>query len=70
MDLERTRKFWDQYSTRYGRRIERTERWLFPGGREWACSQASGTVAAAGFSIDHSERSRLGWIERLAAVKS
>lgn len=160
MDLERTRKFWDQYSTRYGRRIERTERWLFPGGREWGCSQASGTVlkvaigtglnlpcyppgatltgidlspgmlaiaraataemhrvlrpgerlilldhvasdrwwvrlvqrlleqvtlrtngdhqtrrplplvAAAGFSIDHSERSRLGWIERLAAVKS
>lgn len=27
-------------------------------------------VAAAGFSIDHSERSRLGWIERLVAVKS
>ena len=43
-DLERTRKFWDEFSTRYGRRIERTERLLFPGGREWACSQASGTV--------------------------
>jgi SAM-dependent methyltransferase len=43
-DLERTRKFWDQYSTRYGRNIQRTERWLFPGGRQWACSQASGAV--------------------------
>jgi SAM-dependent methyltransferase len=43
-NLERTRKFWDQYSTRYGRRIQRTERLLFPGGREWACSQASGAV--------------------------
>jgi SAM-dependent methyltransferase len=43
-DLERTRRFWDQYSTRYGRRIERTERLLFPGGREWACAQASGEV--------------------------
>lgn len=35
-DLERTRKFWDKYSTRYGRNIQ---------------------------------RSRLGWIERLVAVK-
>lgn len=43
-DLERTRKFWDKYSTRYNRNIQRSERWLFPGGREWACSQASGSV--------------------------
>jgi ubiquinone/menaquinone biosynthesis C-methylase UbiE len=43
-DRERTRKFWDKYSTRYDRNIQGTERWLFPGGREWACSQASGTV--------------------------
>ena len=42
--LERTRKFWDKYSTRYDRDIKRTERWLLPGGREWACSQASGAV--------------------------
>jgi ubiquinone/menaquinone biosynthesis C-methylase UbiE len=41
---ERTRKFWDKYSTRYDRNIRQTERWLFPGGREWACSRASGAV--------------------------
>jgi SAM-dependent methyltransferase len=43
-NLERTQKFWDKYSARYGRNIQRTERWLFPGGREWACAQASGEV--------------------------
>lgn len=43
-ELERTRKLWDRYSAGYDRRIERTERMLFPGGREWACAQASGDV--------------------------
>jgi len=43
-ELDRTRGFWDRYSVRYDRRMERTERALFPGGREWACGQAAGNV--------------------------
>ena len=43
-ELERTRRLWDRYSACYDRRIERTERVLFPGGREWACAQAAGDV--------------------------
>ncbi len=43
-ELERTRRLWDRYSAGYDRRIERTERLLFPGGREWACGQAAGDV--------------------------
>ncbi len=43
-ELERTRRLWDRYSAVYDRRIERTERMLFPGGREWACAQADGEV--------------------------
>ena len=42
--LDRTRKYWDRFSARYDQRIQRTERALFPGGREWACAQASGDV--------------------------
>lgn len=43
-ELEAARRFWDRYSARYDRRMERTERVLFPGGREWACAQAAGDV--------------------------
>lgn len=43
-ELERTRKLWDRYAPRYDRGITRTERLLFPGGREWACGQAAGDV--------------------------
>jgi ubiquinone/menaquinone biosynthesis C-methylase UbiE len=43
-ELERTRKLWDRYAARYDREITRTERLLFPGGREWACGQAAGDV--------------------------
>ena len=128
-ELDRTRRFWDRYSVRYDRRMERTERALFPGGREWACGQAGGDVlevavgtgrnllyyqgsavrtltgidlspgmlavardrakalgldadlrtgnadalefgdAAQGFVVSHSQRSRLGWVERLVAAK-
>ncbi len=39
---ERTRRLWDRYAPRYDRQIARSERLLFPGGRAWACSQASG----------------------------
>lgn len=43
-ELVRTRRLWDRYSAGYDRRIARTERLLFPGGREWACAQAAGDV--------------------------
>ena len=88
-ELGRTRRLWDRYAARYDRRIERAERLLFPGGREWACGRAEGRVLevavgtgrnlqtrrplplviAAGFVVDHSERARSGWIERLVATK-
>ncbi len=42
--LDRARKFWDRFAGRYDQRIERTERMLFPGGRQWACAQAAGDV--------------------------
>ena len=41
---ERTRRLWDQYAPKYERQIARSERLLFPDGRAWACSQASGDV--------------------------
>ena len=43
-ELDRTRRLWDRYAAVYDRRMERTERMLFPGGREWACAQAAGDV--------------------------
>ena len=43
-ELDRTRRLWDRYSAVYDRRMERTERMLFPGGREWACAHAAGDV--------------------------
>jgi ubiquinone/menaquinone biosynthesis C-methylase UbiE len=43
-ELERTRRLWDRYAAGYDRRMARTERTLFPGGREWACGQAAGRV--------------------------
>ena len=79
---EQARGLWDRYAPRYDRHIRLSERLLFPDGRSWACSQASGDVleaavtqrpltlvAAAGFSITGSERLKLGIIERLTAVK-
>lgn len=41
---ERTRRLWDRYAPRYDRQIRVSERLLFPDGRAWACSQASGDV--------------------------
>jgi len=41
---ERTRRLWERYAPRYDRQIARSERLLFPDGRAWACSQASGDV--------------------------
>ena len=52
---ERTRRLWDRYAPRYDRQIRVSERLLFPGGRSWACSQASGDVleVAVGLLNDH-----------------
>lgn len=41
---EQARKMWDRYAPRYDRQIRISERLLFPGGRSWACAQASGYV--------------------------
>ena len=43
-ELERTRRLWDRYAAHYDREMARTERLLFPGGREWVCGQVSGNV--------------------------
>src|SRR5215831_20468568 len=43
-ELERTRRLWDRYSAKYDRQIKRFEQLMFPGGREWACRQATGDV--------------------------
>jgi len=41
---EQARGLWDRYAPRYDRQIRISERLLFPDGRAWACSQASGDV--------------------------
>lgn len=43
-ELERTRRVWDRHAAGYDRQIRLLERLLIPGGRQWACSQASGDV--------------------------
>jgi len=60
--LDRTRKFWDGFAARYDQRIRQTERMLIPGGREWACAQASGDVlevaVGTGRNLPHYPRVR------------
>jgi ubiquinone/menaquinone biosynthesis C-methylase UbiE len=43
-ETERVRRAWDRNASRYDRQIRFFERRLFEGGREWACSRASGRV--------------------------
>ena len=45
---ERVRLIWDKLAPRYDRDIKFFEKVLFSGGREWACSQASGVVLEIG----------------------
>lgn len=46
---ERARKFWDGFAPRYDRQMRGLpERLMFPDGRGWACSQASGEVLEVG----------------------
>jgi hypothetical protein len=41
---EQARRLWERYAPRYDRHIRISERLLFPDGRSWACSRASGDV--------------------------
>jgi ubiquinone/menaquinone biosynthesis C-methylase UbiE len=43
-ETERVRRLMDKEAPRYDRQMNFFDRALFPGGREWACSQASGDV--------------------------
>jgi ubiquinone/menaquinone biosynthesis C-methylase UbiE len=43
-ETERVRRIWDRSAAGYDPGMERVERWLFEGGREWVCSRASGDV--------------------------
>jgi len=43
-ESERLRKFYDKQAAGFDRQIAFFERHLFQGGREWACSQATGDV--------------------------
>src|SRR5207249_3535479 len=45
---ERVRRIWDKLAPRYDKDIKFFEKILFSGGREWACSQASGVVLEIG----------------------
>lgn len=41
---DRVRRFWERYAPRYDRGMRMYDRFLFTGGRSWACSQAAGEV--------------------------
>ena len=43
-ETARVRRIWERFAPRYDPSIERMERLLFAGGREWACSRAEGDV--------------------------
>jgi ubiquinone/menaquinone biosynthesis C-methylase UbiE len=43
-ETERTRRIWEKMAGGYDRGMDLVERLLFAGGREWACSQATGQV--------------------------
>src|SRR5919106_5138102 len=43
-ETERVRGLWDKAAPRFDRMMGFWEKVLFAGGREWACSQASGDV--------------------------
>jgi ubiquinone/menaquinone biosynthesis C-methylase UbiE len=38
----RVRRIWDRFAPRYDKDMRLCDRLLFPGGREWVCSQAAG----------------------------
>jgi SAM-dependent methyltransferase len=48
METARVRRLWDKSAAGFDKSIAFYERWLFAGGREWACSQAAGEVLEIG----------------------
>lgn len=45
---EKGRLFWERYAPRYDRSMRRCDRYLFTGGRDWACGLATGNVLEVG----------------------
>src|SRR5438128_5615709 len=43
-ETERVRRIWEKLAPKYDKVIKLPERWLFAGGRDWVCSQATGNV--------------------------
>jgi len=43
-ETERVRRIWEELAPKYDKLIKFPERWLFAGGRDWVCSQATGNV--------------------------
>jgi ubiquinone/menaquinone biosynthesis C-methylase UbiE len=43
-ETERVRRIWEKLAPKYDTLIKFPERWLFAGGRNWVCSQATGNV--------------------------
>lgn len=43
-ETNRVRRLWNKMASKYDRQMRFMERLLFPGGREWVCSQARGEV--------------------------
>jgi ubiquinone/menaquinone biosynthesis C-methylase UbiE len=56
-ETERVRRIWDKLAPKYDKIIRLPERWLFAGGREWVCSQATGNVleiaVGTGRNLEH-----------------
>ncbi len=49
--IEPARRLWDRHAPRHDRQIRISGRLLLPGGRSWACSQASGAVLEAALGL-------------------
>jgi ubiquinone/menaquinone biosynthesis C-methylase UbiE len=47
-ETERVQRLWNKSAAGFDKSIAVYERWLFAGGREWACSQAAGDVLEIG----------------------
>src|SRR5438477_926090 len=59
-ETERVRRIWEKLAPKYNRLIKFPERWLFSGGRDWVCSQATENVleiaVGTGRNLEHYPR--------------
>ena len=72
-DGEKARGFWERYAPRYDRDMRLYDRFLFTGGRSWACSQAAGEVlevaVGTGLNLPHyPQETRLTGIDASPAM--